>query len=150
MARFMSRGDPFTSFVASWMGSLAVERVADRLQAAVAERAAAGGLHLTNRYSPGYCGWPVSDQQKLFRLLPPDFCGVRLSETSLMQPIKSVSGLIGLGERAVFNDYTCERCDLESCVGRTVRAARQARAPVAAGRLVPHHAVTPTRSCCHR
>ena len=129
MSALMSSGDPFTSYVASWMGSLAVERVADRLQEALGERAAARGLRLTNRYSPGYCGWPVSDQQKLFRLLPPGFCGVRLTETSLMQPIKSVSGFIGLGERAVENPYTCDRCEMANCISRTVRAARTAARP---------------------
>ncbi len=133
MSELMSGGDPFTSYVASWMGSLAVERVADRLQDALAARAAAGGLRITNRYRPGYCGWPVSDQQKLFRLLPPGFCGVRLTETSLMQPIKSVSGFIGLGKRAVFNPYTCDLCEIESCISRTVRAAREARAAIPRG-----------------
>ncbi len=128
MGALMSGGDPFTSYVASWMGSLAVERAADRLQDALGRRAASRGRRLTNRYSPGYCGWPVSDQQKLFRLFPPGFCGVRLTESSLMQPIKSVSGFIGLGERAVFNPYTCDRCELETCISRTVRAAREARA----------------------
>ena len=133
MGRLMSGGDPFTSFVASWLGSLAVERAADRLQEELGRRAAANGLRLTNRYSPGYCGWPVSDQQRLFRLLPPGFCGVRLSKTSLMQPIKSVSGFIGVGQSAVFDDYTCARCELESCIARTVRAARQARARTGPG-----------------
>jgi hypothetical protein len=127
MGELMSAGDPFTSYVASWMGSLAVERTADRLQAALGQRVAARGLRVTNRYSPGYCGWPVSDQQQLFQLLPPRFCDVQLSESSLMQPIKSVSGFIGVGERVVWNDYTCELCELEACVSRTVRAARSAR-----------------------
>jgi hypothetical protein len=128
MAEQMAAGDPFTSLVASWMGSLAVERVVDRLQAALAERVAPRGLRITNRYSPGYCGWHVSEQQKLFRLLPPGLCGVRLTDTSLMQPIKSVSGFIGLGERAVFNPYTCDLCELEDCITRTVRVARERRA----------------------
>jgi hypothetical protein len=128
MGELMSGGDPFTSCVASWMGSLAVERAADRLQEALGRRVAAGGLRLTNRYSPGYCGWALSEQQQLFRLLPPRFCDVQLSDSSLMQPMKSVSGFIGLGERVVFDDYTCDRCDLERCVSRTVRAARSARA----------------------
>ncbi len=134
MGALMTSGDPFTSYVASWMGSLAVERAADRLAESLAERAATRGLRLTNRYSPGYCGWPVFEQQKLFRLLPPGLCGVRLTDSSLMQPIKSVSGFIGLGERAVRNEYTCELCELESCVSRTVRAARKARAVALPGR----------------
>ncbi|HTT72217.1 MAG TPA: vitamin B12 dependent-methionine synthase activation domain-containing protein [Anaeromyxobacteraceae bacterium] len=134
MDELMAAGDPFTSYVASWMGSLAVERVTDRVQEALARRAAAAGLAITNRYSPGYCGWHVSEQHKLFRLLPPGFCGVRLTETSLMQPIKSVSGFIGLGERVRFNPYTCNLCEREDCISRTVRAAREARG---AARPVP-------------
>jgi hypothetical protein len=127
----LAGGDPFTGYVANAMGSLVVDGAMDRLQEDFGARMAGRGLRITNRYSPGYCGWHVSEQQRLFRLLPAGAFGVRLTDTSLMQPIKSVSGVIGVGERVRFNEYTCSRCELESCIYRDIKkrkvvAARQA------------------------
>ena len=47
-------------------------------------------------YSPGYCGWHVSGQQALFAHLRPDEIGISLNDSCLMQPTKSVSGVLVL------------------------------------------------------
>ena len=70
---------------------------------------------ISNSYSPGYCGWHVTQQKFLFSLLPEQPCGVRLSESSLMSPIKSVSGVIAVGERIVKRKYGCELCGKADC-----------------------------------
>ncbi|HET6436899.1 MAG TPA: vitamin B12 dependent-methionine synthase activation domain-containing protein [Anaeromyxobacter sp.] len=114
----MAGGDPFTGFVADTVGSLVVEAAMDRLQDALEERMAEGGQRITNRYSPGYCEWHVSEQQKLFQLFPPGYCGVTLTDTSLMRPIKTVSGFIGLGTEVRRLPYTCGLCDLQDCLYR--------------------------------
>lgn len=53
-------------FVADSIGSVIAEKAADcmelSLQKAIDER----GWRHTNRFSPGYCGWHVSQQQMLF------------------------------------------------------------------------------------
>jgi hypothetical protein len=120
--KYMSAGDSLMGFIADALGSLVVEKAMDRIQERLADVVAARGLRITERYSPGYCGWLVAEQQKLFRLLPADFCGVRLSETSLMQPIKTVSGLIGLGTRAERRPYECSLCDVDDCLYRRLRS----------------------------
>ena len=66
------------------------------------------GYGVSHPYSPGYCGWHVTQQKFFFSLLPEQPCGVRLSESSLMSPIKSVSGVIAVGERIVKRKYGCE------------------------------------------
>ena len=114
-------GDPFTGCVADAMGSLVVDGAMDLLQEEFGTRMADRGLRITNRYSPGYCGWHVSEQQRLFLLLPAGYCGVRLTDTSLMQPIKTVSGIIGAGPRVRFNEYPCSGCELEMCIYRDVK-----------------------------
>ena len=55
-------------------------------------------LNSTNRYSPGYCGWHVSEQHKFFAFLPQNYCGIELSDSALMKPVKSVSAIIGIGK----------------------------------------------------
>jgi hypothetical protein len=118
----MSSGDPVTGFIADTLGSLVVENAMDQVQARLAAAAKDRGLEISERYSPGYCGWQVDEQQKLFRLLPDGFCGVRLTDSSLMQPIKSVSGFIGLGARVTRQPYNCRFCDIGDCLYRKRRS----------------------------
>ncbi len=119
--RLMAEGDPFTGFIADAVGSLVVEAAMERVHERVEALADERGRRATNRYSPGYCGWPLREQQQLFRLLPAGFCGVSLSDSSLMTPIKTVSGLIGLGRDVRRNPYTCRLCDLEDCLYRRLQ-----------------------------
>jgi hypothetical protein len=45
-------------------------------------------------YSPGYCGWHISGQRRLFAALKPQTIGITLNSSCLMQPLKSVSGVL--------------------------------------------------------
>lgn len=64
------------------------------------------------RYSPGYCGWHVSGQRKLFDHLLPEEIGVTLRESFLMQPLKSISGVVIAGRREIFDfENTFDFCD---------------------------------------
>lgn len=122
--RLMAEGDPFTGFIADTIGSLVVERAMDVVQSRLEQALSPRGLRITNRYSPGYCDWRVSEQQKLFRLLPQGFCGVSLTESSLMQPIKTISGVIGIGAAVKRVPYTCRLCELEDCLYRRLQDPR--------------------------
>jgi len=74
------------------------------------------------RFSPGYCGWHVSGQKKMFEKLGPEQIGITLSESCLMQPLKSVSGVIIAGPVETFDiDDTysfCVDCETHSCRDR--------------------------------
>lgn len=73
------------------------------------------GMGISFPYSPGYCGWKVTDQQELFSLLPEYPCGISLSSSSLMSPIKSVSGIIAIGKLITKQKYGCELCRKADC-----------------------------------
>jgi cobalamin-dependent methionine synthase I len=94
------------------------------MQEDLAEKMSKEGFKITNRYSPGDCGWPVTDQQKLFTLFPENFCGISLSESSLMHPIKSVSGIIGIGQHVRKTAYACDLCEMDTCVYRYRKEVR--------------------------
>jgi len=100
------------------IGSEVVESAIDLCQDILQVEMKRKELSLSNRYSPGYCGWNVSEQHKLFSLLPRDFCDIRLKESALMVPIKSVSGIIGIGKDIVRRGYACDFCEQENCVYR--------------------------------
>ncbi len=74
------------------------------------------------RYSPGYCGWDVTGQKRLFQYLAPERIGVTLSDSCLMQPLKSVSGVIIAGPREIHRfppSYSfCSRCETQECRDR--------------------------------
>ncbi|HID40509.1 MAG TPA: hypothetical protein EYP36_13510 [Calditrichaeota bacterium] len=112
---FVQKGDPFTAYLADAIASETVERAADWLEDFIGEKMAELGLNITNRYSPGYCGWDVSEQKKLFSLLQKNCCNITLTESSLMLPVKSVSGVIGVGETVRKVAYQCAVCDKEDC-----------------------------------
>ena len=59
--------------------------------------------------------WPVSDQASLFRLLGDAPCGVTLNAQCLMSPVKSVSGVIGLGTGLRRLAYACQLCTMTGC-----------------------------------
>ncbi len=110
--------DGLDHFLADAIGSELAELAADRVEDRLREVAASSGMSLSNRYSPGYCGWPVSDQHILFSLFPEGFCGIELNGSALMTPLKSVSGVIGIGPALRREEYDCGICDMQDCVRR--------------------------------
>jgi hypothetical protein len=120
-------GDPVLGYLIDTTASVTVENVTDVLHDHVGQKMVERGMKITNRYSPGYCDWSVSEQHLLFSLLPTNFCGVSLTESSLMLPIKSVSGIIGVGAAVERVEYICDRCGLKDCTYRAFRSARTKR-----------------------
>lgn len=110
--------DLVAAFVVNTIGSEAAEQTAAMIEKLVADEIEKLGWKHTNRFSPGYCGWSVAEQHKLFSLLPPNFIGIKLTESALMTPIKSISGIIGIGPDAEKKDYTCSICNMENCYRR--------------------------------
>ena len=116
--RLKKEGDMVRVFIADALGSVIAEKAADQMELSLQENIDKLGWHHTNRFSPGYCGWHVSQQQLLFPWFKGETCGVKLTESSLMLPIKSVSGIIGLGPNVRHLDYTCGLCDFKQCYKR--------------------------------
>lgn len=104
------------------------EFVADALGSVIAEagvEAMAKDIGISNPelrqslpYSPGYCGWNIMEQSKLFSFFPDMPCGITLTDSFLMSPVKSVSGIIGLGETLKPQPYHCELCKNKNCYKR--------------------------------
>ena len=103
---------PIGSFIDSG-ASLTADNIVGILENRVASQST------TLAYSPGYCGWHVSGQRKLFQFLKPEQIGITLNDSCLMTPLKSVSGVLvsGTSEIHIFdNNYSfCEECTTYSC-----------------------------------
>lgn len=120
-------GDFLEAYVIDAIGSLTVEKAMDRIHNALAEQQAAAGLKITNRYSPGYCNWPLSDQRMLFQFVGENPTTITLSPSCLMHPIKSVSGIIGIGDEVQRRPYGCAVCANKTCIYRRIVLQEKAR-----------------------
>ncbi|MEN6324118.1 MAG: vitamin B12 dependent-methionine synthase activation domain-containing protein [Proteiniphilum sp.] len=118
---YNKKGDYLKGFITDTLGSLVVESAMDLIQEKIENAFSNTELLITNRYSPGYCKWSVSDQQQLFTLLPEKPCDIRLLESCLMVPIKSVSGIIGIGKKVKKRGYSCSICSNRTCIYRNVK-----------------------------
>jgi hypothetical protein len=125
--KLAAEGDVTRSYLVDTVASVTEEETTDVLHDHIEKQMQMQGLKITNRYSPGYCDWSVSEQHLLFSFFPPDFCGITLTESALMVPIKSVSGIIGIGKAVKRVDYTCDTCGVKDCTYRAIRVARAAR-----------------------
>jgi len=120
----MQERDLLKGYIYDIIGSEIVEAAADLMQDELERSVESAGMKITNRYSPGYCNWDVAEQHKLFGLLPDNFCGIRLTPSALMDPVKSVSGIIGIGANVKKNAYTCKICNMKDCLYRKGRGQK--------------------------
>jgi Vitamin B12 dependent methionine synthase, activation domain len=106
------------------VGSGAVESLAEYVNDLLCQEAIPLGLAVTNRVSPGYGRWEVTQQRALFDLCPGDAIGVTLNEACFMTPVKSISLLAGAGAEARVDHYfnQCARCWMASCAYRRTPA----------------------------
>lgn len=119
--RLHAEGDIVRQFFTDMLGSEIAEAGGRLLCERLAEEQMQRGFLISNSYSPGYCGWPVSDQQTLFSLLPEAPCGITLNDSSLMTPIKSISGVVALGPKVGKEPYGCAICGKKDCYKNRLR-----------------------------
>ena len=111
-------GDIVSEFLTYSIGSEIAEAAVRFVTDKINQEAIQLGFNTTHSYSPGYCSWHVREQESLFKLFPEKPCGVELNESNLMHPVKSVSGIIGLGKDVKLTPHACEICGLVTCFKR--------------------------------
>lgn len=121
----LKSGDLVSGYIYDAVASITVETCADTLHEHVKEKMLLKDQKVTNRYSPGYCNWKVDEQHLLFSLLPQNFCGISLTDSALMIPIKSISGIIGVGEKVKYSEYSCNDCNIKDCTYRTINERKK-------------------------
>ena len=127
IAALFEAHDPALACMLDSAASAAADRLAEMVEARVRNHLDEQGRPTPNvcslRYSPGYCGWHISGQRKLFDYLRPQRIGVSLRDSFLMEPLKSVSGVVISGPTKIHefpSSYTfCRQCTTHACHGRT-------------------------------
>ncbi len=113
--KLSEEGEIMSSFIADHVASESVEKVVDVLNDKLKIDLESKGYGATYPFSPGYCGWHVSEQPMLFSFFPENPFGIKLSDSHLMIPMKSVSGIIGIGREAKQRVYPCKICTFKEC-----------------------------------
>ena len=100
------------------IGNIALSKARKHLEDCLRSKFALEGL---SYMSPGsLADWPIEEQQPLFSILKgvEASLGVRLTESLLMIPTKSVSGIYFPTEVTF---YSCQLCPRQHCEGRRAR-----------------------------
>lgn len=109
-------GDMLKNYWLSTIQEAVLEKARDYIKKEINENYLPGSTSVMN---PGsLIDWSITEQKKLFSLLgnPEKEIGVKLTESSLMLPAKSVSGLIYPTEKDFEN---CQVCPRENCPSRS-------------------------------
>lgn len=110
------------AYMLDHLGSLNVEHAVNAFHNSMKRRNRAKGYDVTLRFSPGYCDWPITEQKKLFLLLDCETTGITLTESCLMHPRKSISGVFGLFPMDTNQNISpynpCETCTKRDCNAR--------------------------------
>jgi len=96
---YAKKGDMFLSLMLDRMASWATNATRDCFLSWVKnELNTKEGLTITRYLYPGTKAWPITDQQLLFRLLDEEAekVGVKINESHLMSPVKSMSFIFGI------------------------------------------------------
>ncbi len=118
-------GKPDEYFFLEMYGSAVVENLVARTSGRICDLAAHQGLMAIPHYSPGYTGWDVADQNKLFGLIAHgmsrSFPGpIEVMPSGMLRPKKSQLAVFGLASTAdrAFADTAgtpCENCAFSPC-----------------------------------
>jgi hypothetical protein len=107
-------------FILHAIGSAAADAACDAMIEHLWANEVREGEAMTASFSPGFCGLALHEQKKLFSIVDTSSIEVSLLPSMMMTPVKSVSGLAGIGpaDRVEAHGVPCERCHDNRCVIR--------------------------------
>jgi hypothetical protein len=118
-------GKPDEYFFLEMYGSAVVEHLVTAASGRICAWADQNGMAVLPHYSPGYSGWDISDQIKLWNLIrqngPAHLDGkLDVMETGMLRPKKSLLGVFGVTRhldkvRNLATLIPCETCSLPGC-----------------------------------
>ncbi len=100
------------------VGTVLVRSFSDYMRSVVCQEAKEQDLHTTKYFSPGSDDWDIKQNKIIFQNIPVNKIGVKLTESYLMIPQKSLSWIIGVGKNITIspkNDHSCQTCQATNC-----------------------------------
>ncbi len=109
VANFMN-DNPVMAIALDGAGIAGLRKVSRAVEDIISAEACELGLDLGMRAQPGQEGWPIEQQREIFNILTTGKIGVRLTESCLMLPRKSVSFVIPRGKALNNSVAPCDFC----------------------------------------
>ena len=125
-SELFAKGGPALGFMLDAVNSSGAERLGqimgERFLNLMPEEKRRSGDLRVQYYSPGHCGWHISGQKKLFDVLHPEEIGISLNSSWAMQPAKSISGILVVGDIKIHRFQPifsfCKQCKEHKCLQR--------------------------------
>jgi len=100
------------------VGTVASKFLSNYIKSLICQEAKEQNFQTTKHFIPGTTEWDISQQKNIFEIIPADKIGVKLTESCMMVPKKSLSWAIGIGKEIIItskgND-SCKICLAENC-----------------------------------
>ena len=100
------------------VGTVAVRSLSRYIRSLVCQEAKKQKFQTTKYFTPGTSEWNISQQKNIFKIIPADKIGVKLTDSYMMIPKKSLSWAIGIGENIITfsKEYdSCQICQAINC-----------------------------------
>ena len=118
VSELFSQGEYPQAIALDAVGTVSVRSLSNYMRSLVCREAKEQNLQTTEYFSPGSADWDISQQKNIFQMIPVDIIGVKLTESYMMVPQKSLSWIIGMGENITIsskNDHSCQICQATNC-----------------------------------
>lgn len=106
----MMKENPVEALAMDGAGIAGLRKVSITVEDIISAEACDLKLDLGMRAQPGQEGWPIEQQRQVFSILPCEKIGLRLTESCLMIPRKSVSFVIPRGKNLKSGMSPCDFC----------------------------------------
>lgn len=127
IAGLMQNNSLSEAYILDSMASVTVENMTEQFQQNIEKQWSRKGRHATLRFSPGYCDWKITEQVKIFSLMDLDQVDVELTDSCLMEPRKSVSGVFGIAPVHTPKYNPCFDCPNRDCTSRRAPYVRASK-----------------------
>jgi hypothetical protein len=118
VSELFSQGEYPRALTLDVIGTVAVEDFSRKVRKLARQEVIERGFKTSRHFSPGYSGWEVSQQEIVFKSVPSDNIGVRLTKGFMMLPQKSLSWVIGAGKEIIVSseeENKCKDCQSKYC-----------------------------------
>jgi hypothetical protein len=102
-------------------GTIALGLVGMQVQQMACQRLGEQGEEAGPWLNPGYLDWPLTDQRLIFGMLPAESIDVKLNDSCMMIPRKSVTICAGIGIKGSAAGFSrCRHCGVAKCQFRRI------------------------------
>ena len=118
ISEYFTKNEYVRAFVLDTIGTVAVRYLSKYIRAIICQEAKEKNLQTTKKFTPGTTEWDIDQQQNIFNMIPTHKIGVKLNESFMMTPKKSLSWAIGLGKEAIkssMDGNSCQICQAVNC-----------------------------------